>query len=61
MSCGLQGIGKQAVLRASGEDAYASLMRALSKKLVRLPVIDPAPLQVRNTCILHGLIYMCWL
>ena len=40
-------MGKQAVLRASGEDAYNSLLRALNKRLVRLPVVDPPPVQVR--------------
>jgi ATP-dependent Clp protease ATP-binding subunit ClpB len=37
------GIFKQAVIKASGQDAYAGLMRTLRKKLVRLPRIDPAP------------------
>jgi ATP-dependent Clp protease ATP-binding subunit ClpB len=37
------GIFKQAVIKASGQDAYAGLMRTLRKRLVRLPRIDPAP------------------
>eukprot|EP00208_Stichococcus_sp_RCC1054_P006290 CAMPEP_0206140698 /NCGR_PEP_ID=MMETSP1473-20131121/10363_1 /ASSEMBLY_ACC=CAM_ASM_001109 /TAXON_ID=1461547 /ORGANISM="Stichococcus sp, Strain RCC1054" /LENGTH=900 /DNA_ID=CAMNT_0053534945 /DNA_START=192 /DNA_END=2894 /DNA_ORIENTATION=+ len=40
-----EGIGKQAVMRSSGEEAYNSIMRGLNKRLVRIPVIDPPPVQ----------------
>lgn len=41
-----EGIGKQVIIRAANEEAYTRVLRGLQKHLVRLPVVDPAPLQV---------------
>ena len=37
------GLAKQAVLRASNEQTYLSLLRVLKKRLVRLPSVSPLP------------------
>lgn len=37
------GLAKQAVLRASNEQTYLSLLRVLKKRLVRLPSVSPSP------------------
>jgi ATP-dependent Clp protease ATP-binding subunit ClpB len=41
-----EGVGKQAAVKAAGEDTWKSLLRTLRKRLVRIPVVDPAPDQV---------------
>ena len=38
-----EGLAKQAVLRASNEQTYLSLLRVLKKRLVRLPSVSPLP------------------
>lgn len=41
------GVGKQAAIKAAGDEAYKSLLRCLRKRLVRLPMVEPPPEQVR--------------
>jgi len=38
-----QGIAKQAILKASSDDAYRSLMRLVRKAIARLPKVEPPP------------------
>eukprot|EP00879_Flechtneria_rotunda_P018152 GHRR01019039.1.p1 GENE.GHRR01019039.1~~GHRR01019039.1.p1 ORF type:complete len:453 (+),score=145.18 GHRR01019039.1:304-1662(+) len=38
-----EGIGKQAAIKAAGDETYKSILRTIRKRLVRFPQIDPAP------------------
>lgn len=38
-----EGMARQAVVKASGEEAWKSICRILRKRLVRLPKVEPAP------------------
>jgi len=41
-----EGVAKQAVVKAGGDEAYKSFVRQLRKKLVTLPKVEPAPDEV---------------
>jgi ATP-dependent Clp protease ATP-binding subunit ClpB len=50
------GLGKQAVVKAAGSEAYASLLRVLRKQLQRHPRVSPAPDEVSASREFAGLL-----
>jgi len=44
-----QGVGRQAVVKAGGDEAWKSLCRTLRRRLVRLPKIEPPPDEVSRS------------